>query len=133
MNFAEWICVTKYCQQLTAEKKKKQKLNFFCKISKFGHLCNLIILNIQHNMHNNVLYAEKLRNTRNMQKYALLTQWRIYRGGLNPPTPEADPIYLSNLKLNIQQKWKILFGVGKIWVNSPVKLDQFSTNKNINR
>ena len=24
-------------------------------------------------MHNNVLYAEKLRNSRNMQKYALLT------------------------------------------------------------
>ena len=58
----------------------------------------------------------------------------VYTGGVrgqNPP--EAGPIYLSILKLSKQQKLKIQFGVGKIWVNSPVKLDQFSTNKNINR
>ena len=30
-------------------------------------------LNIPHYMHNNLVYAEKLRNTRTMQIYALLT------------------------------------------------------------
>ena len=53
--------------------------------------------------------------------------------GQNPPPPEADPIYLSNLELSKQQKWKIHFGVRKkICVNSPGKLDQFSTTNNIN-
>ena len=40
-------------------------------------------LNIQHNKHNNVLYSEKLRNTRNMQKYAPLTYNIVIRDAQN--------------------------------------------------
>ena len=40
-------------------------------------------LNIPHNMHNNVLYAEKLRNARNMQKYGLLIFDFVIRNAQN--------------------------------------------------
>ena len=54
-------------------------------------------------------------------------------GVRTPPSPRGRPyLYLSNLKLSKQQKWKMHLGVEKI-NNSPVKLDQFSINKNINR
>ena len=40
-------------------------------------------LKIPYNIHNNVFYAEKLRNTRNMQKCALLTFDRVIRDAQN--------------------------------------------------
>ena len=55
------------------QKKQHQNLKFFVQNIQIWAFMQFNSLNISHNRHNNVLYAEKLRNTRNMHTYELLT------------------------------------------------------------